>query len=468
MESINIKNLKHIHFTGIKGVGMTSLALCAKDLGIKVTGSDVEEYFVTDETLARRKIKWNVGFRKENLKPVPDLLITTGAHGGLENPEVVVAKTLNIPVMTLSEAQGLFSKDKVTIAVCGVGGKTTTCSMIATLLFEADLNPSFAIGVGNIYPLDTPGKYDKKGKHFICEADEFAVSPGIDNRPRFTFLLPKIIVVTNIEHDHPDIYPTIKDTKKVFMQFLKKIPGNGVLIACVDNKNVCDIIKNLEVNVITYGFSDKADCQIKNIGFKEGITLFDIYIKKEKKIIKNIKINVPGGFNIKNALAAFIVGRFLNIDVGILKKGIAKYSGCRRRFEKMKEEDGIVFYDDYAHHPIEVKSTLKAARGWYPNNKIIVIFQPHTYSRTKTLLHEFSNAFTQADVVAVMDIYASAREKIDKSISSKVLVQEIQKYHKNVFYTANHKDTLQWIKENVDKKDIVITMGAGDIFHLYS
>ena len=213
---MNIKNAKHVHFTGIKGVGMTSLALCCQDLGIKITGSDVEEEFVTDETLKNRGLPWKIGFKKENLNPKPDLLVFTGAHGGLNNPEVLVAKELGIPVISHAEALGQLAEGKKTIAVCGVGGKTTTCAMIATILEYAGLNPSYAIGVGNIPSTGTPGKYSKEGGYFICEADEYAISPGVDNRPKFSLLSPEYLVITNIKHDHPDIYKTSEVFEQVF------------------------------------------------------------------------------------------------------------------------------------------------------------------------------------------------------------------------------------------------------------
>ncbi|MBU0569453.1 hypothetical protein KKB40_01580, partial [Patescibacteria group bacterium] len=332
------KKIKHIHFTGIKGVGMTALAIYVKEMGIKVSGSDVREFFVTDETLAKKNIKWNVGFGKQNLKLRPDLLVTTGAHGGLKNHEVLMAKKLGVPITTYAELLAKYAKKKKTIGVCGVGGKSTVASMISVLLDSAGKHPSFVIGVGSISPLETSGRYDKKGKHFICEADDYVVSPGVDNTPKFLLLIPKILVVTNIEHDHPDIYPTFEDTKKAFRKLFNKISKNGVLVACIDNPNVANIVKHAKAKVITYGFHKQADFQIKNIQFKPGETIFNLFIRKNNELIKNIKLSVPGKFNARNATATFIVGKFLDINNDALKTGIAQYQGCRRRFEKMKDE----------------------------------------------------------------------------------------------------------------------------------
>lgn len=462
---VHLDKVKSVHFCGIKGVGMTSLAICAKDLGLKVGGSDTSEYFVTDETLQSKGIKWSVGFGPQNLKRLPDLLITTGAHGGLNNPEVVYAREKEVPIMTHAEALGRFSADKDVIAVCGVGGKTTTSSMIATVLQLTGREPSFAIGVGNIYPLVTPGKFSRKGKYFICEADEFAVSPGIDNRPRFSYLSPKILVVTNIEHDHPDVYPTFRDTQRVYLEFFRRIPKDGLLVASNDNRNTRELIKHSGVKTQTYGFRRGSDWRIFNVRYSNGRTYFSV--EHKGKVMKDIIINVPGEYNVKNATAAIVVSMSLGIGVQEIRRGLAGYLGCRRRFEKMGVFKGAIFYDDYAHHPEEIQAVLKAARDWFPRKRILAIFQPHTYSRTKALLGEFAKAFGDADVVAIMDIYASARESFDPTISSQKLVAEIGKNHSLVFYTGDSKNTLDWIHKNVRDGDVFLTLGAGDIFRIY-
>lgn len=467
MDLEEINKLKHIHFTGIKGIAMTNLALCMKGMGKKVTGSDVEEVFVTDEVLKKNKIKWKVGFGKRNLKPKPDLLVTTAAHGGFLNPEVKIARKKNIPIKSYAEFMSDLANTKKVISVCGVGGKTTTASLIATLLDYAKLNPSYVVGVGKIFPLGFAGRFEKEGEHFVCEADDYVVSPGVVNTPKFMLLNPFISVVTNIEYDHPDVYKNFNETKKAFKEFFSKIPKDGVLIASSDNQNVTSVIKGLKKMVITYGTVKGSDFLIKNIIFENQKTRFDLYDKKNKKTYEDLVINVPGKYNIQNATAAFIVGKFLKIEEEQIRKGLARYRGCRRRFEKMGKFKGAIFYDDYAHHPTEIKSILKAVREWFPKKRIVAIFQPHTFSRTRALFNEFSKAFTDADVVGLMDIYASARESFDATISSKSLTDEVKKYKNDAFYLGKHKETLKWINENVKKGDIILTMGAGDIFHLY-
>jgi UDP-N-acetylmuramate--alanine ligase len=464
---MELNNLKHIHFTGIKGVAMTSLALCAQDLGIQVSGSDTKEIFVTDEVLAKRGIKWIEGFSAENITQGIDLVITTGAHGGLTNPEVLAAKAKGIPVMTHAEALAFFAKGKETIAVCGVGGKTTVSSMIANLFSFAGEKPSFAIGVGDIFPLNTPGKFDREGKMFICEADEFAASPGIDNRPRFSFLSPKVLVCTNIEHDHPDIYPTLEDTIKAFRELFEKIPSHGLLVASTDNRNVSDVINGIDVPIVSYGFKGDPDWKIGFDKIVDGQQEFDLVGKNGEKY--HLSIKVPGLYNILNATAAFIVGKFYSIPDEKLIAGIADFAGVKRRFEKVGEtKSGALVYDDYAHHPEEIKAVLSAAKEWFPGKRIVAVFQPHTYSRTKALFNEFAQSFGDADIVALMDIYSSAREEKDPEVSSALLAQETQKYHSNVYYTKGHEETLEWLKGNIKKDDVVLTLGAGDIFYLHA
>ena len=464
-KGFDFDRLKNVHFTGIKGVGMASLALCFDDLGIKVSGSDTNEVFVTDETLEKRKIEWRVGFSGKNVSRKCDLLITTGAHGGLTNPEVLEAKKRGIATITHAEGLAKIAAGKEVIAVSGVGGKSTTSSIISHLLEKAGLEPSFAIGVGNIFPLGTPGKFNSKGKHFICEADEFAISPGINDNPRFSLLSPKILVATNIEHDHPDIYPRLSDTKETFKEFFKKVPEDGWLVVNVDNKNIRDVISDVDVPKATYGFSPDADWKIFDVSYSPGSTLFSLIHKGD--IVKNIKINIPGQYNVQNATAAFVVATLLGISPKKVKDGLNSFVGVKRRFEFVGEVGGMLIYDDYAHHPLEIKAVLKAVREWFPDRRVVAVFQPHTYSRTKALFSQFAMSFKGADVSAFMDIYSSAREKKDPNVSSERLAQETKKYVKNSYYIGSHKEATYWLKKNLRSGDLLLTLGAGDIFYLH-
>lgn len=456
-----LKKVRKVHVVGIKGVAMAALACCLQDLKIGITGSDVKEFFVTNELLKKRKIKWQVGFDEKFLKYKPDLVITTGAHGGLENPQVLAAKKIGIPVLTHAQALSELMHGREGISVCGVGGKTTTSSMIATIFDYARKKPSFAIGVGQINPLGDPGRFSD-GAHFVAEADEYANSPGIDPRPRFSFQKPKMIVTTNIEHDHPDVYPSLTETKIAFQNFFKNLPEGGMLITNADNFNSLEVAKASGVNFLTYGFSPSANWRVDKLYLGEEQTIFDLVY--QEAVIDQIKLKVPGRFNVLNAAAAFATAIFFGLDAKLIKEGLARFGGTRRRFEFIGEVGGIKLYDDYAHHPQEIKATLSAAKFWLPRRRLVVVFQPHTFSRTKALYDEFSRSFSLADQVIITDIYASAREKDDLMISGKLLAEGIKKYQAHVQYLPGEDEVISFLQGNTLKNDLVITMGAGNIF----
>lgn len=461
---MDLEKIKHVHFTGIVGVGMTALALIFKEMGLKVTGSDSEEAFVTHDYLKESKITWSKGFGKKNLKPKPDLLITTAAFGGFENPEVIAARKQGIKTLAYAEALAELTKKKELIAICGVGGKTTTSSMVATVLTRSGTNPSYVVGVSKIDPLGQAGKYKKAGKYFIAEADDYVISPGVNDKPKFSLLFPKIAVVTNIEFDHPDVYRSLDHTISVFKEFFEKIPKDGLLVACGDSKNVRRAIDQLTIPVSTYGFRKDNDWQVKDVSFDEGETKFSIWHKGKK--IRDLSINVPGRYNVLNAAASYVVADFVGLNAGKIEKGLLAYKGCKRRFEKVGLVKGRFIFDDYAHHPNEIRSVLKAAKDWFPNQRLVAVFQPHTYSRTKSLLDDFSKSFGEADIVGVVDIYASARENDNLGVSSRLLADKIGESHPNAQYVGSLTDAIGWFDSNTRKDDIVLTIGAGDIFHL--
>lgn len=456
-----LKKVKRIHFTGIGGIAMSSLAFCAQDLGIKVSGSDTADVYLTDKILKTRKISWKTGFSQKNLSPKPDLLVATGAHQGLNNPEVVAARKLGIPVMTHAQTLGKFMEGKDGLSVCGVGGKSTTSAMIATVLDVAGRSPSYAIGVGGIKPLGVAGRYTA-GKEFVAEADEYANSPGVDNRPRFLFQKPKVIVVTNIEYDHPDIYQNLGQTKAAYEGFFKRLPKNGLLVACADNTDTMAVAKKFSDQCQTYGFTNGVDWQIEKVSFAAGQVTFSLIHRGMK--IEGITLKVPGRFNVANATAAFAVGTFLGLNPRVIQEGLAKFGGTKRRFEFIGRVGEVDLYDDYAHHPEEIKATLKAAKLWFPGQRLVVIFQPHTYSRTQALFDEFSRAFGMANLVVISDIYASAREKDDLKVNSRQLVQAASQFHSRVFYQPGKKEVIKFLKKKAQSGDVVFTMGAGDIF----
>lgn len=443
---------------------MTALAIVAKEQGSKVTGSDVADDFPTAPALAKAQITPQIGFKKENIKGHPDLVVVTGAHGGINNPEAQAARNSGLRVLTHGEALPEFMSGKKVIAVAGSHGKTTVSGMIAHLLTKAGLDPSFAIGCGDIKSLGVSG-HAGKGDYFVVEADEYMTDPGQNPTPRFFYLNPLMAVITNIEYDHPDAYQNLDELKKAFLTFGKKVSDDGLIVAGIDNPNVKRILGELKTPILTYGFSPQADYQISRVSFGKERTWF--WLKYKGTDLTQFSLCVPGKFNAANALAASIVVNQLGLSWEQIKHDLLSFTGTKRRFEEKGEKEGVKFFDDYAHHPSQIRSTLEAARAWFPKARIICVFQPHTYSRTKALFNEFSKCFGSADQVIIIPIYSSAREKADPMVNSKILVNEINKYHRNALYLETLKSVVDYLKKHTVLGDVVLTMGAGDINKIY-
>jgi len=459
---INLSDLKKVHFTGIKGVGMTALACIGKDLGWQISGSDSSEKFVTDEVLASKGIRWEFGFDPDQISlEKPELVIYTAAHDGAKNPQVLMAKKLKIPILSQGEALGLISKTKKNrISIAGVGGKTTTTAMLATVLENSGMQPSYMVGAGKIPSLGFCGKYDLQGDTFITEADEYPCSSS-DKRPKFYYQDPNILILPNLAFDHPDIYHCEAETLKVFEDLIVKMPSESLIIA----NGECEMIKTLlnsnQKRVIYYGFSEKNEIVIKNQIFHLGKTGFEI---QSNRHTQPFAINLAGDMNVANATAVIIAARYLNIPDYQIIKGLKQYKGVARRMELVAKYKTTILMDDYAHHPDEIKASLKTIKSIYKNRQIIVIFQPHTFSRTKALFDQFSLSFNDCDKVLITNIYGSAREKMDNSISSSQLVEKINEISKNAVYIKNYGGFLDYMKEINVKNTVLVTMGAGDIF----
>ncbi|MFH1833061.1 MAG: UDP-N-acetylmuramate--L-alanine ligase [Candidatus Levyibacteriota bacterium] len=465
-----MKKIKCIHFVGIKGVGMTPLAIIAKEAGFKVTGSDIADEFVTAEPLKKAKIKPFVGFSEKNISKA-DLVITTGAHGGFENLEVVAARKKSIKILTQGEAVGLFmsgeifERRQVGISVTGCHGKTTTTAMTALIFKECMQDPSFVIGSGNIPSLGSCGHFGK-GNYFICEADEYATEPVFDKTPKFLWQKPKIAIFTNIEFDHPDLFASVDEVRNAFLKFANQLPSDGILIANGDDAQTKKLIQDYRGKVITFGFSPGNNYILKRVSISGSQTFF--WVDAYGVSLGEFSINVIGDFNALNALGAIIAALESGLDTEKIKKSLKMFTGTKRRFEYIgKLSSGALLFDDYAHHPTEIKSTLNAFRKAFPKSKIVCIFQPHTYSRTKILFEQFSCSFIDCDTVILTDIYPSLREVPDPHVSSMHLVSEIAKHHKIALFCPKLSDVIEYIRQK-DYKDntIVITMGAGDIYKI--
>jgi len=461
--SPHLKAAKKVHFTGIKGVGMTAAALCVQDLGITISGSDTQDDHVTAEVLGQRHIDIQVGFDAAHIPEGTDILIYTGAHGGSSNPEVEAAHQRGIRVISHAQAVGELMEGKIGISICGVGGKTSISAMVANILDYAGWKPSFLIGVGKVLNLQVPGRMSE-GNHFIAEADEYVVSPGIDNTPRFMHHTPKVIICTNIVHDHPDVYASIEDTKKAFTAFFAKIPTDGLIIANGNSTVVREMdLKSLPV--VYYGEETEGnDWWVKENFIGEGKQLVTIASKTGETF--NLTLTIPGLFNAHNALSAYIAAKHLGVDHEMIVEGLQLFRGSKRRFEKVGERGGINFYDDYAHHPTQVLVTLEAARQWLPLSRLVIVFQPHTYSRTKTLLDQFAKSFGYADEVIITDIYSSAREKPDPTITGYSLAEAIKEHQPATTYVP-HENLVNHLKKTIKPGDAVFTLGAGDIYRVH-
>lgn len=417
---------KRIYFVGIKGVAMASLAIWAKEAGKIVTGSDVREEFPTDEELAKAGIAVHEGFDDSHLATFkPDVVIYTGAHGGRDNPQVVYVKEHTIPSFPHGQALGIAMAGKRQISVAGSHGKTTTSAMIATILTQAGLDPSYAIGCGSIRGLGAAG-HAGKGDWFVAEADEYVTDPGHDPTPRFLWQKPEVLVVTNIDYDHPDVYPDLAAIQQAFVAL--QIRQTGAKLTVINADDPASSVLASGENVVTFGFSKK---------FSE------------------LKLQVPGAHNMLNAAAAVAACDGIGIDWEIIKQGLERFGGTKRRFEKLGEVHGALFYDDYAHHPKEIEATIAAVRAWYPDRRVIVVFQPHTLSRTIALKDEFIRALSLADVSLVTNIYASARETQKDEGLAKQLAH---------LYTPTRKDVSEWLQKELRENDVVVFMGAGDIY----
>ncbi len=456
------KRKKKLFFVGIKGVGMAALAVWAKEKGWEVSGSDTAEDFPTSELLKRNHIKVQIGFEKKNLPPDADIVVVTGAHGGKRNPQALEAMHLGIPTMMQGEALAKFSQDKKVIAVAGTHGKTTTSALTAHLLSKAHKDPSYIVGCGDIPSLGSPA-HAGKGEYFVVEADEYINCPSTDKTPKFLFFKQYVSLITNIEFDHPDVYKDLADVEKAFATFVKHTKDNGVVIGCVDNTSVTNLFKKLpHQQIIGYGEQEHADYLLQNLSFSLGKTNFSI--KHGKETLGPFVLTIPGKHNALNALGAAIAAHHAGLSWEEIHDNLSSFAGTKRRFEFVASLNEVKFYDDYAHHPSEIVATLRAAREWFPKSRIIAIFQPHTFSRTKMLFDDFTKAFKDADVAVIADIYPSAREPVDAKFSSKILVEAMKLSHGCALYRPTKAGVVDYIAANLRAGDVIFTLGAGDIY----
>jgi UDP-N-acetylmuramate--alanine ligase len=449
---MNLKDHKHVHCIGIGGIGLSAVAGSLLSRGYRVTGSDMKQSTVTDQ-LIECGAEIYFDHAAENLGDT-DLVVYSNAVS-MENPEIVEAKKRGIPCVTRAEALGAVMNDyKTSVAISGTHGKTTTTSMISLILENAQLEPT--IMVGGILPEFQSNFKVGNGDYFVTEACEYMDS--------FLSLKPWMEVILNIDSDHLDYFKDIDHIAKSFDDFVHLVPEDGYVIAYDANPFVKAIIEDLKCRVITFGFNETSNFYAKNIKFNEkGCPSFDLY--QNGVLRTSIQLSVPGEHNVSNSLAATAACTAMGVDLDVIKKTLESFKGTQRRFDIVgRTQSGITIVDDYAHHPTEIKATLAAAKN-VPHNHIWCLFQPHTYTRTLALFDLFAEAFSDADKLILAEIYA-AREKNIYKISSKKLQEEIKNKHpeKEVYFMPDFNSMAEFVINNASEGDLVITMGAGDIY----
>ena len=445
----DIEKGAHIHFIGIGGISMSGLAQIMLNGGYKVTGSDRSESEIVKK-LQNMGATVFIGHNAENVDDA-DLVVHTAAVKG-DNPEMQAAKEKGIRLIDRAEFLGAVMKNyHHAVGVSGTHGKTTTTSMLAHALVHANMDPTISLG----------GELDLIGGNIRCGNSDYFVTEACEYTNSFLKFYPTIALITNIEEDHLDFFSGIEEIRESFRTFAYLTKGVGSVVAMGDDENVKIALKGADdLDIITYGMSKENDYYPENIVYHAGYPSFDVYKNGEKQC--SISLNVPGEHNILNTLATVIVCSLMGVDAQTAADGIETFKGVHRRFEKKGFVNGAVVLDDYAHHPTEIKATLKAAKA-FPHGKIWCIFQPHTYSRTRTLWKEFTDAFCDADKLILTHIYA-AREVFDGVTKPENLAEEIKSKHGvDAIYIDDFSDIADYIKKNAKEGDIVFTMGAGDV-----
>ncbi len=451
METKNIFNYKNIYFIGIGGISMSGLCeILLEENFFNIKGSDINDSILIKK-LQDKGVIVNKNHNKENITKDIDLVIYTAAIKE-DNEEFIKAKELGLNMMERSLFLGrLMLAYKYPICIAGTHGKTTTSSFVSEIFLKAKKDPTISIG-GILSSIESNFKTGAKD-FFILEACEYCDS--------FLKFNPHSAIILNIEEDHLDYFKDINQIYDSFKKFANLVPKDGALIINSDIKNYEYIIKDAKCNIITYG-QNKADWQALDITFEDGFASYKAYFKG--KYMLDIKLNILGFNNIYNSLAALAICSFYNIEKQYVQDALSNFKGVKRRFEYKGEFNKIKVIDDYAHHPTEIISTINDIKK-LPYKNLWCVFQPHTYTRTKALFKEFIESFKNAQNIIIMDIYA-AREKDTKEISSKDLVDELKKQGKNAFYIKTFEEGVNIIKKNSSQGDIVVTIGAGDIYLL--
>ena len=452
----DLKKQSKVHFIGLGGIGMSALAFILRELNIPVQGSDLSENYLTPK-LRDKGVTYFLGHKRENISDDVSLIVQTSIIK-TENPEIIAAQEKNIPIITRANLLAMIMKEYKGITIAGTHGKTSTTGITSIMLEIAGLDPTVVNG-GVIHYFGSNSKVGK-GEYLVAESDESDAS--------FVTLPTFIGAITNIEPEHLEFSAyagSFEKQKACFEQYVKQIPDNGMCVLCIDSPEVEKIYEKLKgekKNLITYSAKKSADLMVKNTKMDAAGLTFDVLFKHGREI-KDIKMPVYGEHNASNALVAIAIAEFLGLSDEQIKKALATFNGVKRRFTKVGEYEGVAIIDDYGHHPTEISTTLKAARHFAGNHKVICVFQPHKYSRVHDLFNEFCNAFTDADYVIVSDVYSAGQSPIEGA-SQDDLVAGIKKAgHKNVIKLNSEKDLAKIVKPLISAGDIVFCVGAGTV-----
>lgn len=442
--------VRHIHMVGIGGIGMSSIAEVLLARGFRVSGSDLVASERTRRLVDQGAVI-NTGHAPEQVE-APDVVVYSSAVNPEENPETKAAADKRIPLIRRSEMLGELMRMKFGIGIAGTHGKTTTTSMTGLVVSQGGFDPTMIVG-GKVAALGSHG-INGDGDIIVIEADEYDRT--------FLRLTPALAVITCIEEDHLDIYEDLEDLKAAFVQYANSVPFFGAAVLCLDDPVVQEIIGAVERRVVTYGLSRQASIRAEHLEQRELYTSFDVV--HENKRLGNVKLRVPGQYNVRNALAAVAIGLELDVSFEAIRAGLEGFTGVHRRFEVKGDAADILVVDDYAHHPTEIKATLEAANTGWPERRLVAVFQPHLYSRTQDFLEDFARAFFNADTLVVTDIYPAREQPIPGITGQLVADQAVKHGHHDVRYVGDKKEVPAVLQEILQPGDMVLTIGAGDIW----
>ncbi len=442
---------KRIHFIGIGGAGMSGIAEVLINLGYEVTGSDMAQSNVTGHL---EKIGARIQYKHEAQNVDGCQVVVTSTAVKPHNVEVRSAREQNIPVIRRAEMLAELMRMKHGIAIAGTHGKTTTTSLVATVLAEGGLDPTVVIG----------GKLKSVGSHAKMGQSEFLLAEADESDGSFLKLTPTIAVVTTLDEEHMDFYKTFDNMKEAFLTFLNNIPFYGTSVLCLDEPNIQALIPRLEKRFITYGLVSQGDYTARNITVRGLDTSFDVFYRGQE--LGTIHSIAPGKHNVSNTLAAVAVGMELNLTFESIAQSLKKFSGVQRRFEIHRNHESLTVVDDYGHHPVEIQATLQTIKEVWPRRRLVVVFQPHRYSRTQTQMENFWSSFNDSDYLIINDIYPAGEEPIE-GVHAKDIVNGVKKLgHKNAEHIATPKETLKHLSRILVPGDVLLTLGAGNVWEL--